>query len=249
MVVTVASFKGGVGKSTTAVHLAAYLQAKAPTMLVDGDPNRSVSEWARAGNLPFKVIDERQAALHARSFEHIVIDTKARPEEEDLRALALGCHLLVIPCTPDPLSLRALRLTVTALKSIGADRYRVLLTVVPPRPSRDGDDAREMIGQMDLPLFQASIPRLVAFQRAVLEGTTVAELKDSRGQQGWEEYKRVGSETEQLVGADEDAIVSAVNLLLDSPEEYGRMSRLYNPYGDGMASHRIVNVIGKYLGV
>jgi UDP-N-acetylglucosamine 2-epimerase len=52
-----------------------------------------------------------------------------------------------------------------------------------------------------------------------------------------------------LVGADEDAIVSAVNLLLDSPEEYGRMSRLYNPYGDGMASHRIVNVIGKYLGV
>ena len=68
--------KAGVGKSTTAVHLAAYLQAKAPTLLVDGDPNRSVTEWSRAGNLPFKVIDERQAALHARSFEHIVIDTK-----------------------------------------------------------------------------------------------------------------------------------------------------------------------------
>ena len=52
---------------------------------------------------------------------------------------------------------------------------------------------------MDLPLFKASIPRLVAFQRAVLEGTTVAELKDPRGQQGWEEYRRVGKETEQLV--------------------------------------------------
>ena len=87
----------------------------------------------------------------------------------------------MIPCTPDPLSLRALGLTVTALKSIGADRYRVLLTVVPPRPSRDGDDAREMIEQMGLPLFSASIPRLVAFQRAVLEGTTVAGLKDPRG--------------------------------------------------------------------
>jgi chromosome partitioning protein len=128
-----------------------------------------------------------------------VIDTKARPEEEDLRALALGCHLLVIPCTPDPLSLRALRLTVNTLKLVGADRYRVLLTVVPPRPSRDGDDAREMIGQMEVPLFESSIPRLVAFQRAVLEGTTVAELKDPRGQQGWEEYKRVGVETELLV--------------------------------------------------
>ena len=50
MVVTVASFKGGVGKSTTAIHLAAYLQALAPALLVDGDPNRSVSEWARAGD-------------------------------------------------------------------------------------------------------------------------------------------------------------------------------------------------------
>ena len=200
MVVTVASFKGGVGKSTTAIHLAAYLQAKASTLLVDGDPNRSVSEWARAGKLPFKVVDERQAALHARSFEHIVIDTKARPDEEDLRALALGCHLLVIPCTPDPLSLRALGLTVTALKTIGADRYRVLLTVVPPRPSRDGDDAREMIEQMGLPVFQSAIPRLVAFQRAVLEGTTVGGLKDPRGQQAWEEYQRVGEETATLVG-------------------------------------------------
>ena len=99
MVVTVASFKGGVGKSTTAIHLAAYLQALAPALLVDGDPNRSVSEWARAGKLPFKVVDERQAALHAKEFEHIVIDTKARPDEEDLRAWsgACGCHLLVIP--------------------------------------------------------------------------------------------------------------------------------------------------------
>jgi chromosome partitioning protein len=198
MVITVASFKGGVGKSTTAIHLAAYLQKSAPAMLVDGDPNRSVTEWARAGKLPFQVVDERQAALHARSFEHIVIDTKARPEEEDLRALALGCHLLVIPCTPDPLSLRALRLTVNALKTIGADRYRVLLTVVPPRPSRDGEDAREMIEQMGLPVFRASIPRLVAFQRAVLEGTIVSGLKDPRGQQGWEEYKRVGAEAVKL---------------------------------------------------
>ena len=41
MIVTVASFKGGVAKSTTAIHLAAFLNARAPAILVDGDPNRS----------------------------------------------------------------------------------------------------------------------------------------------------------------------------------------------------------------
>ncbi len=194
MVITVASFKGGVGKTTTAVHLAAFLQKHAPTMLVDGDPNRSSTEWGRHGKLPFRVVTEREAALHAREFEHIVIDTKARPEEEDLKELARGCHLLVIPCTPDPLSLQALRLTIQSLQAIGADRYRVLLTVVPPKPSRDGEDAREMLSSLGVPVFSTSIRRLVAFQRAVLEGTTVAEVEDPRSRAGWEDYDAIGNE-------------------------------------------------------
>jgi len=56
MIVTIASFKGGVGKTTTALHLAAYLQTKAPTLLVDGDLNRSALDWAARGSLPFKVV-------------------------------------------------------------------------------------------------------------------------------------------------------------------------------------------------
>ena len=82
MIVTVASFKGGVGKTTTALHLAAYLQTKAPALLVDGDLNRSALDWAARGSLPFKVVDEKQGVRYARDYEHIVIDTPARPTLE-----------------------------------------------------------------------------------------------------------------------------------------------------------------------
>lgn len=194
MIITCASFKGGVGKTTSAVHFATYLQTLAPTMLVDGDPNRSASSWARHGRLPFTVIDERQAARHARSYEHIVIDTKARPDEEDLKALADGCDLLVIPTTPDALALDALMLTVKALRVLGADRYRVLITMSPPKPSRDGEDARALLSEAGLPLFAQSIRRLVAFQKAALQGLPVSQVNDPRAAEAWIDYESAGKE-------------------------------------------------------
>jgi len=194
MIITVASFKGGVGKTTTAVHLAAFLQKKSPTLLIDGDPNRSASKWTTRGELPFKVVDERQSARYARDYEHIVIDTEARPNEDDLRALADGCDLLVIPTTPDALALDALILTVEALEKVGADRYRILLTIIPPRPSRDGEEARQMLKRRGLPVFKGEIKRLVAFQKASLAGVPVYDVGDPRAGQAWSDYEGVGKE-------------------------------------------------------
>lgn len=194
MIATVASFKGGVGKSTTAVHLAAYLNLRGPTLLIDGDPNRSVTGWARRGALPFRVIDERQAARHARDFEHIVIDTQARPSREDLEALAGGCDLLVIPSTPDALALDALMLTAAALRELGAERYKVLLTICPPKPSRDAEEARAAVAEGGLPLFAGEIRRAAAFQKAALQGAVVSSIKDPRAAAAWEDYQRIGSE-------------------------------------------------------
>src|SRR3954452_16416969 len=90
MIITIASNKGGVGKTTTAIHLAAYLQTLAPTLLVDNDPNRSAIGWASRsdGGLPFRVVDVNQMLKAGRDFEHVVLDTKARPDREELKTIA-----------------------------------------------------------------------------------------------------------------------------------------------------------------
>ena len=194
MYITVASFKGGVGKTTTAVHLAAFLQQQDPTLLIDGDPNRSATGWDKRGKLPFTVVDERQGPLSARDFVHVVIDTEARPNREDMEALAKGCDLLIIPATADALSLDALTLTVDLLQTIAPDRYRILLTMIPPKPSRDGEEARAMLTDAGIPLCKSQVRRLVAFQKAALRGVPVYEVNDPRAEEGWKDYEEAGKE-------------------------------------------------------
>jgi UDP-N-acetylglucosamine 2-epimerase (non-hydrolysing) len=59
-----------------------------------------------------------------------------------------------------------------------------------------------------------------------------------------ERPEAVDAGTARLVGTDEDVIVNEVVRLLDDSDEYGRRSRIHNPYGDGRASDRIVAAIG-----
>lgn len=194
MIITVTNFKGGVGKTTTAIHLAALLQKDKPTLLVDGDINRSATAWQKRGQLPFTVVDERAMAKQVKNFDHIVIDTQARPSGEDLKALAEGCDLLVIPTSPDMVSIDALLLTVDSLKSLKANHYKVLLTMIPPKPRKDGEEARALFQETNIPTFQAMIRRLVAFEKAGLQGLIVSQIKDPRSQDAWTDYTNVAKE-------------------------------------------------------
>ncbi len=42
-------------------------------------------------------MDEEQASIEARNFQHVIIDTKARPDESDLKELAAHTDLLIVP--------------------------------------------------------------------------------------------------------------------------------------------------------
>lgn len=195
MIVTVASHKGGVGKTTTAVHLAAYLQTLAPTLLLDGDDTRNATAWSQRGKgFAFKVADEVQAARLARNFTHTVIDTGQRPKQVDLKALAEGCDLLVIPAVPASLDTDGLVLTLQALQQLAKVSYRVLLTKVPPPPEPEGPQLRAELAAQGIPLFAADIPRLKAFEKASAAGVAVRDVDDPRAKRAWEAYAAAGKE-------------------------------------------------------
>ena len=110
------------------------------------------------------MVDVNQSLKVGRDFEHVVFDTKARPDREELKTLAEGCDLMVIPTTPDAMSIEALMGTVDMLRSIGVGQFKILITIIPPYPERDGEDARAMLEGNGYPLFASGDPRGQGFQ-------------------------------------------------------------------------------------
>lgn len=195
MILTITSYKGGVGKTTSAVHLAAYLQTLAPTLLLDGDQTKNATAWSQRGKgFPFRVAGIDQAAKLARDFDHIVIDTGQRPSLDDLKAAADGCDLLVIPAVPASLDTDGLGQTIRALQQIGTGAYRVLLTKVPPPPEKEAAELREFLTGLSVPMFQAEVPELKAFKKAASAGQIVNQTSDRNAARAWQAYAAAGKE-------------------------------------------------------
>lgn len=193
MLIAIASLKGGVGKTTTAIHLAAYLQTDQPTLLVDADRNRSALVWAREEKLPFTVASQAGSAPFMATHKHIVTDMRGGPEEDDFVDLAKGNDLMIIPTTPNHLDLDATIKAVDMLKKHNVKNYKILLTKVDSR-TMNSRTAKYFLQEQDLPLFKTEIPLLIAFERASQHGKTVQDYSDDRAKMAWKKYRDVGKE-------------------------------------------------------
>jgi chromosome partitioning protein len=203
MIITVISFKGGVGKTTTAVHIAESLSKRRGRRVVlgDGDLNRTALNWYKRGqanniDVGFTVFDGDDDP--PSDYTDLVIDTPARPDDKEIIRLGEFSDLLVIPTSPAPGAIEAAIGTLTRLAGLPQHRYHVLLTLVPPRPSRRGLKAKEVLDESKIPTFKGMIQRRDAFMDAELEGVTVGLLKGAAAKSASGDYEKIGREVWQL---------------------------------------------------
>ena len=123
MIITIANSKGGVGKSTLAVHLAAWLHEQGHrVILVDCDTQHSSSEWIRLAipEIPHFCLDSPDEVLNeiprlSEDADYIVADGPGSQTEMS-RALLLRADFAIVPCKASMLEVRALAKATDVLR-------------------------------------------------------------------------------------------------------------------------------------
>ncbi len=182
-VFAIASQKGGVGKSTLAVHLAAEAAAQGMrVLLLDLDPQGSVMEWAnRRGDLPPDVSGANPASIAKEisraatdGYDLVVIDTAPHADHAALQA-ARAADLVVIPCRPSTFDIAAISATLDLCKL--ANKQAVVVLNAAPIRSRVIAEAEEAITEKGGKLCPVIMRQRVAFQHCMIDGRTASEFE------------------------------------------------------------------------
>lgn len=197
MIITFASSKGGVGKSTTCACTASALALEgARVLLIDLDQNRTLERWSRKApiaGLTVTAIDPQKfggffrEAEASGNYDHICIDLPGSREVTLFKALARS-DLVIIPAQASEPDLREALVVVGDIRDVSettnrAIPYRLLLTKVYPLRTRVTDFAYQELARHGLPLFRTALVERSAYREMFLNGQppTVAEREKGAG--------------------------------------------------------------------
>ena len=182
-IIAVISQKGGAGKTTLAVHLAvAAEQDGRQTAVIDLDPQASATSWSDSRDAETPAIVSAQAsrlphvlkAAAAAGAALAIVDTAPHSESSALGA-ARSADLILIPCRPAILDLRAIGNTVD-LARLAARPAAVVLNTVPPRGTL-AEDAAQAVAGYNVQVAPVHMGQRAAFQHALTAGQTAQEYE------------------------------------------------------------------------
>jgi chromosome partitioning protein len=183
--VAIISQKGGAGKTTIAVHLAVSAERDGKTtVVVDLDPQASATSWkdSRQADLP-TVVSAQPTRLpnilevaKNGGVEFCIIDTAPHSESAALAA-ARSSDLILIPCRPAILDLRAISNTIDLAK-IAGKKVAVVLNAVPARSSL-ANEASIAVKGYGIDVVPVQIGQRAAFIHSLTVGQTAQEYEPS----------------------------------------------------------------------
>lgn len=205
MFITVCGQKGGVAKTCTSIHLASVWHSEGKKVcIVDADKNRSALAYASRGNLPFPVFPVSSAAKASRSSEIVITDGQASSDQEELKHLAYGSDLVILPTTAKA---RSVELTVELANLLSNLKvnHAVVIVKVDFRQQKAAQQAKAALENFGLYVFDTYIPLLSAFDKAEASGNAVFEAVDDLGRSdprrmtGWSAYCSIASQIPCLI--------------------------------------------------
>ncbi len=186
-IIAVINQKGGTGKTTLALNLAAGLVKRGSVHLVDADPQRSITQWVGMGGgssgLPgvAQLVGNPTAVLGklTRNYRYVVVDCPPTVQGETVATIMRMAHQVLIPALPSPIDLWASVDMAVAVKEAkkynpGLGAYLVLNQL--ETRNALSRDMREAVAEFDVPVLAASMQRRAAYRTAAVEGQSVYGL-------------------------------------------------------------------------